>query len=127
MQDTKLADCLYCGVQPMDDDHTLLLNLLNELKFAAHNDVNMLIIRICDVINAHATHEEHLMMDYKYEELAFILHMADHHTRFAEVRELVAQLRIDEAIKELARHIVKYDVPLAKFIKSQQKMIDTSQ
>lgn len=110
----------------MDDDHTLLLNLLNELKLVKEDEKNILIMRICDVINAHSTHEEHLMYDYGLDEIAIVLHLADHHTRFTYVQELAADGKIDAAIKELARHIVKYDVPLGRFINEKQKVMGTS-
>ena len=123
----KLAECLYCGVPAIDEEHTSLLNLLNELKFAEHKDVDMLVIRICDAINQHSTIEEHIMHDVRYDDFAMILHIADHHTQFAEIKEDVAHLNIDAAIRKLAKHIAKYDVPLGKFVMAKQKMIDTSQ
>ena len=108
---------LICGNDVMDYDHAQLMLNLNVLK---KKHIENVVEMLCQDIDLHSSHEEHLMYDSKYDMVEVVLHLADHHTRFELIKKHVAAGEIDEAIASMEKHIKKYDIPLGKWLNQQK-------
>ena len=115
----KINDCLLTKIDIIDDDHTLLMNLLNEVLDIPVVDMPAFAEKICQAIDEHSTHEEHLMLDSDYDQVQFILHLADHHERFTKMKEDVRLFKIEEAKQAMVEHIKKYDLPLGAWLRAK--------
>lgn len=82
------------GVKALDDQHIVLVEILNELHAAilkgqAHDIAGPLFKKLTDYVREHFTDEERLMEDTKYPGLA--KQSAEHRALTAKVRQFIAR------------------------------------
>lgn len=122
------------GVEAMDNEHRKLLNLINHLQTAIHYQTGgsfeqEALNELMDYTRYHFQHEEELMRQYGYPELA--AHQQQHREMVAQAEAFVADYRskghtalvgVADYLKDwLIRHINGTDKAYGAFIQQKSK------
>ena len=129
MKDIVWGDVLSVRVTEIDNDHRMLINTFNVLNHAVAEgrSRDYLVAVLEELINCtvwHFSHEERLMLQYAYDDLA--AHKAEHRELIGSARELQREiLRGEEGVSEadieylerwLTEHIFTTDMRMGGFL-----------
>ncbi len=129
MKDIVWGKVLSVGVEEIDEDHRKLVGIFNILNQAVQDGESpeYLAATLEELINCtvwHFSHEERLMLKYRYPQLAE--HQAEHRDLIQSAKELRQELlRADRAVADeqilflerwLTEHILTTDLRLGAFL-----------
>lgn len=129
MKDIVWGKVLSVGVEEIDEDHRKLVGIFNILNHAVQDGESpeYLAATLEELINCtvwHFSHEERLMLKYRYPQLAE--HQAEHRDLIQSAKELRQELlRADRAVADeqilflerwLTEHILTTDLRLGAFL-----------
>jgi hemerythrin len=129
VKDIVWGDILSVGIDEIDEDHRKLVGIFNILNHAVQEGESpeYLAATLEELINCtvwHFSHEERLMLKYRYPEMAE--HKAEHQDLIRSAQELQqARLRADKAVAEehiaflerwLTEHILTADGRLGTYL-----------
>ncbi len=129
MKDIVWSKVLSVGVEEIDEDHRKLVGIFNILNHAVQDGESpeYLAATLEELINCtvwHFSHEERLMLKYRYPQLAE--HQAEHRDLIQSAKELRQELmRADRAVADeqilflerwLTEHILTTDLRLGAFL-----------
>jgi hemerythrin-like metal-binding protein len=129
VKDIVWGEILSVGVNEIDEDHRKLVGIFNILNHAVQEGESSeyLAATLMELINCtvwHFSHEERLMLKYRYPEMAE--HQAEHRDLIKSAQDLQQELlRADKAVADehimflerwLTEHILTADLRLGNFL-----------
>jgi hemerythrin-like metal-binding protein len=126
------SDALMTGVQEIDEQHQILVNMLNEAnarltEYSGHDVLQNIIRDLMSYALYHFDTEEELMVENQYDQVDREIHFREHRGFSDKVSKLQQELRQGKLVSReelltflngwLINHILKTDMQLGRFLK----------